>query len=90
GGVFKTIIVSSDERNFCYLSECNELAIVDSTRNVGNVATLIEMYDGNRPEQLLNDKCTFHLMERPHQCTTTSDGNVKHQALSAYPGRGRS
>ncbi|CAJ0596866.1 unnamed protein product [Cylicocyclus nassatus] len=88
GGLFKSMIVTSDDQSFCYLSECNEMAIIDSTSGNANVATLIEMYDGNNNEQLLDSQCTFHLMERTNHCANTSSSeNVKHRTLSAFPGR---
>ncbi|VDM85066.1 unnamed protein product, partial [Strongylus vulgaris] len=57
-GVTKALFVSSDTKGFCYMAGCNDMAVIDDTREDAYRATLIEMYDEKEEELLLSNECT--------------------------------
>ncbi|VDM81040.1 unnamed protein product [Strongylus vulgaris] len=89
GGVSTALFVSSDMPRFCSRANCNDMAVIDDTKENAYFATLIEIYDERSNEQLLTDDCTFQMTKRSHlQSKPSIVDNVEYRTLSAYPRRG--
>ncbi|KHJ94189.1 type I phosphodiesterase / nucleotide pyrophosphatase, partial [Oesophagostomum dentatum] len=89
GGASEAISITANTSIFCYMSGCNDMAVIDDTNENSYSATLVEMYEKDKTDvEMMSSSCTFHLTNQTQPCHRAAiNETVEYRGLSAFSGR---